>query len=1133
MSSNSGKKKSTSPYSPKKKSPECYLKSRLNQLETRSKPRVEPKNWVLNNKELFPKWVSTEFKKYSDEEFKKLYETSEKEACDVSNRDKAFKLFPHQMFIRDYLQHDSPYRGLLLYHGLGVGKTCSSIAVAEILLNFKKVIVILPASLRNNYISELKKCGNQMYNNMTTWKFYSKAKHSDVSLFHSKYDIVPKIVIEKNNGIWLPNKDKFDSRCYENNSQAYVSEEVFKNNLIKDLVELKRLIKTIKNFEEFNKINSILDLTNSLGSPMHTVLQLMNGFVNIKKELMDFVTKYRKKDDAAWDEDDGMSRDDKNTLKNIIKIVDKTKYSKTTANDIWKETSKWVNNIKVIAQRDQKQLSTQIEKTIHHNYEFVHYDGLRSTNIKNLTKPRMYDNKVIVIDEVHNFMLGVSNQGFKPRLYKKSELEQLPLKSQLYSSLMNAKNSKLVLLSGTPIINSPHEIAYTMNLLRGKVPTYVYELKGIIKKEDVNKIFEKNPYIDTHNVIYAANTSRIEFQLVPTGFKKSRGKLVTDDDKTFNLNNATKVNTMLNKLAKELKKVNGVEVTNNYVESVNFPMLMPTDEAEFSGVYVNNQKAVIKNERIFANRINGLVSHFTMDNANKSLMPRKLGIKREVLSYSNTQLQEYVTQRNKEIQKEKLSKLYSKKSTTETGVFKIFSRLACNFVFPSSVPRPWASMKKMNEVEQTDADFGTSDKKKKDTTTTDNSKNDDDGKDEIPQDEMEELDKDLAKYKENDNTYQQRIAECLELLDKNRDEFLKVNLIDKKKDEEDKLSPLHEYSPKFCRIIKNIHFEHGSEGNILIYSNFRSVEGINVLGIALKANGYGEIVIKPDEDSKTKELNIQIDKKDIDKPKFIKYSGKDTNIANIILHMYNNEFDKLPTNVQKTLKRLGLYDNGNLRGELVKVLMITQSGAEGISLKNVRQVHIVEPYWNRIRIDQVIGRADRTCSHIELPENERDFQTFEYFMTLKDANLAKNAPVKDVDKSNSTDEIMYDLSLKKKQLNDSFINVLKKASIDCNIFKSFHPERQCQGDKVDKDTPLDKLAYEYHYKDDYVYVDEVEQVTIKVQRVSIKGEMFYYLMDTNELIDYDIYNNQKITEHIGYLLKLGDSSKFLFKRLIK
>ena len=1113
MSSNSANKKSTS--SSKKKSPSSVLKERLQALDSRAKASVEPKNWVLNNKEVFPKWLSTEFKKYSDKEFKKLYETTEKEACDVDNKDKTFKLFPHQMFIRDYLQHESPYRGLLLYHGLGVGKTCSSIAVAEILLNFKKVVVILPASLRNNYISELKKCGNQMYNNMTTWKFYPKFNHSkDVELFYSKYDVVPKIVIDKNNGIWLPNKDKFNSRHYENNSQAYVGEEVFKNDLIKDLVHLKRLIKSIKNNETFDKINNLLDLTNSLGSPMHTVLQLLSGFVATKKDLMDFVHEYRK--DDAKDKGEGV-------FGKIVEIVADTKYTKT--NDLWKEINKRISDIKTIAQREQKQLSTQIDKTIQHNYEFIHYDGLRSTNIKNFTKPRMYDNKVIVIDEVHNFMLGVSNQGFKPRMYKKSELEQLPLKSQLYSSLMNAKNAKLVFLSGTPIINSPHEIGYTMNLLKGKVSTYVFELKGTIKKEDVKTIFDKNPYIDTHKVVYVANTSKIEFQLVPTGFKKEKGKLVVDDKKE-----SMNVNTMLNKLARELKKGSGIEVTNNYVESLNYPMLMPTDVEEFSSVYVNNQKDTIKNERNFANRVNGLVSHFTMDSANKKLMPVKKDIKREMLAFSNTQLQEYIAQRNKEIQKEKLSKLYSNKkkdkSTTETGVFKIFSRLACNFVFPSSVPRPWASMRKMNEVEQMDEDVqGKKTAKKKQTDN--NSKNNDDGKDDIPQDEMDELDKDDG----NDNTYQERIHDCLKLLDKQRDEFLKVNVTDES--EEDNASPLYEYSPKFCRIIKNIHFGHGSEGNVLIYSNFRTVEGINVLGIALKANGYGEITIKPDEKSKSNELNIHIDKKDLHKPKFIKYSGKDTDVANIILHMYNNEFDKLPTNVQKTLKTLGLYDNGNLRGELVKVLMITQSGAEGISLKNVRQVHIVEPYWNRIRIDQVIGRADRTCSHVGLPENERDYQTFEYFMTLEGAKLSNNAPVKDVDKSKSTDEMMYELSLRKKQVNDAFLDVLKKASIDCNIFKSFHPKRECQGDKVDKDTPLEKMAYEYRYKDDYVYVEEIEQVSIKVQKVSIRGELFYYLIDTNELIDYDIYNNQKISEHIGYLLKLGDSKKYLFKRLIK
>ena len=47
---------------------------------------------------------------------------------------------------RDYLNLHSPYRGLLLYHGLGSGKSCSSIAIAEGMKHGKKIIVLLPAS---------------------------------------------------------------------------------------------------------------------------------------------------------------------------------------------------------------------------------------------------------------------------------------------------------------------------------------------------------------------------------------------------------------------------------------------------------------------------------------------------------------------------------------------------------------------------------------------------------------------------------------------------------------------------------------------------------------------------------------------------------------------------------------------------------------------------------------------------------------------------------------------------------------------------------------------------------------------------------------------------------------------------
>ena len=35
-------------------------------------------------------------------------------------------------------------------------------------------------------------------------------------------------------------------------------------------------------------------------------------------------------------------------------------------------------------------------------------------------------------------------------------------------------------------------------------------------------------------------------------------------------------------------------------------------------------------------------------------------------------------------------------------------------------------------------------------------------------------------------------------------------------------------------------------------------------------------------------------------------------------------------------------------------MMISPAGAEGINLNNVRQVHILEPYWNEVRIEQKI-----------------------------------------------------------------------------------------------------------------------------------------------------------------------------------
>ena len=85
-----------------------------------------------------------------------------------------------------------------------------------------------------------------------------------------------------------------------------------------------------------------------------------------------------------------------------------------------------------------------------------------------------------------------------------------------------------------------------------------------------------------------------------------------------------------------------------------------------------------------------------------------------------------------------------------------------------------------------------------------------------------------------------------------------------------------------------------------------------------------------------------------------------------------------------------VIDINNYHGEIINLLIISSSGAEGIDLKNVRTVHILEPYWHPVRIDQVVGRARRICSHMNLPEEERDVTVHMYVLTYPKNFCAKN-----------------------------------------------------------------------------------------------------------------------------------------------
>jgi len=63
-------------------------------------------------------------------------------------------------------------------------------------------------------------------------------------------------------------------------------------------------------------------------------------------------------------------------------------------------------------------------------------------------------------------------------------------------------------------------------------------------------------------------------------------------------------------------------------------------------------------------------------------------------------------------------------------------------------------------------------------------------------------------------------------------------------------------------------------------------------------------------------------------------------------------------------------------------MIISSAGAEGISLTCVRQVHILEPFWNYVRVDQVLGRAIRMKSHLDLPKEDRNVEQYLYLSVI-------------------------------------------------------------------------------------------------------------------------------------------------------
>jgi len=290
--------------------------------------------------------------------------------------------------------------------------------------------------------------------------------------------------------------------------------------------------------------------------------------------------------------------------------------------------------------------------------------------------------------------------------------------------------------------------------------------------------------------------------------------------------------------------------------------------------------------------------------------------------------------------------------------------------------------------------------------------------------------------------YQRRVQAALKALEDSKNEYLNL----------DDISPercLRHYSTKMDRMLRNINL---SKGSNLVYSQFKTVEGIGAFGIALKANGYVEIIIEGSDAAPrfSRETAESLRKgPDAKERRFISFTGEGSKERrSLILNVFNGNFDKLPKEMRDVLIESGYGEKQNQTGDICWVIGITSAGAEGISLKCCRSVHIMEPFWNNVRLDQVKGRAIRICSHKDIPNpKDRHVDIYTYVTTFSKEQLTKKEGgvdttirTRDIDTTDrdnprvlTSDENVLRVSMKKDKINQEILNVMKESAVDCGL----------------------------------------------------------------------------------------------------
>lgn len=999
------------------------------------------------------------------------------------------EIYSYQKFVRDYISYMTPYRGVLVYHGLGSGKTCTAIAAAEALFasgTKKRIIVMTPFSLRKNFIQQITFCGFRHFRLLNYWQKFPYSKKDGKNalwLFATTVLNIPESYMEKTKQVWIP-----DFTQKENYTTLLPEEQ----------------------FQIREQINNIL-----IYEPSDDPRKKKNGLIWFINYNGISATKLR---DIACKK----PGPDVDNFDNAVIIVDEIhnliRLMQGTIDPYLSQLAGIKRKVPLEPVTYQRWEPKLCNKSLNYKRGYLFYRllvGAQNSKIIGLSGTPLInfpEELGILANILHGYLHIV--EALLPSLGVQGEVE----KYRAGLKRVGEYNPYIDFYEIQPV---KADVLFTFTFL----PEGYRKIEGELGVEHIPE-GEFNPTFEERISIVRKDLSD-----VMSSIKK---------DKIFE----GKMNVRSEPLLPPFAQPSVVKVA-----GTGGP---PSKDDSFKGNFLQEDGVNLKNKNVLLKRLSGLISYYKgsrkdlMPEVTKDEIVKVDMSQYQQDQYTKIRLEEIDIEKKKEsllgdtagmirargdaawVENFELPNLRSSQN------YRMASRQACNFVFPPGITRPrpvsraqykdsnefGGDINKMTEVVDTEAVtqepsalVGTLEEELEQSRQDQEAENKADQEDEsVDEQDQEEYLKEQKARLQKEGKSADQIKDALsrmkaelalqresgailaspetsvgpeadltpeekrcranilpdesyqKAMDRSKNcllEFARNRLLIADPDDPSRPSPLEDCSPKFKAILENIL---QAKGSSLVYSQFLGMEGIGIFTIVMQANGFDPIIIRSEKVGKQftfvfspeSEASIRLGPQ-ANRPRFILFTGGEAEeVRKVNIDLFNANFDSLPPEILKVIMESGY--KGNKIGELCRVFCITSAGAEGLSLKNVRAVHIMEPYWNDVRMAQVKGRAVRICSHMDLKPEERTVEVFTYISCFsrkaqeadegperiseevrqrdsldeQAAYAAKVVPSKKKKQYVMTsDERLFVISERKKELIQNLTSVMKATSADC------------------------------------------------------------------------------------------------------